>query len=288
MNEQVANKLDRVVEKTVDTAEAAVQRPVIHKIARLGFYAKGFLFLIIGSLAIMLAVGFREGRIADPTGALAVIGNRPFGRLLLCGFAIGAAGHGLWNLLRAIADVDNAGGSWFGILKRSIAAGIGLFYLGLALTAVEKLVSARVAETPSQAEETFISVLLAVPLLGAALLVIIGLGVICAGFHECYSGVSGKFRKAYRVWEISGPHLSFITVLGVLSFTARAVILVILGYFFLSAAAWDGTSGSIGLDAALLTLAQSEYGRLFLFAVAVGLFAHGVLAFYKAKYRRIC
>ena len=86
MNEQVANKLDRVVEKTVDTAEAAVQRPAIHKIARLGFYAKGFLFLIIGSLAIMLAVGFREGRIADPTGALAVIGNRPFGRLLLCGF----------------------------------------------------------------------------------------------------------------------------------------------------------------------------------------------------------
>ena len=288
MNEQVANKLDRVVEKTVDTAEAAVQRPAIQKIARLGFYAKGFLFLTIGWLAIMLAVGFREGRIADPTGALAVIGNRPFGRLLLCGFAIGAAGHGLWNLLRAIADVDNAGGSWFGILKRSIAAGIGLFYLGLALTAVEKLVSARVAETPSQAEETFISVLLAVPLLGAALLVIIGLGVICAGFHECYSGVSGKFRKAYRVWEISGPHLSFITVLGVLSFTARAVILVILGYFFLSAAAWDGTSGSIGLDAALLTLAQSEYGRLFLFAVAVGLFAHGVLAFYEAKYRRIC
>ncbi len=288
MNEDVADKLDRAVEKTVDAAETTVQRRAVQNFARFGFYAKGFLFLVIGSLAIMLAVGLREGRIADPAGALAVIANQSFGRILLIAFAAGAAGHGLWNLLRAIADVDNAGRDWLGILKRSIAAGIGIFYVGLALTAIEKLLSVRAAETSSQAEETFVSVLLAVPLLGATLLFIIGLGVIGAGFHECYSGVSGKFREAYRVWEISGPHLAFITVLGVLSFTARSVVLVMLGYFFVSAAIWDGASGSIGLDAALLTLAQSEYGRLFLFAIAAGLFAHGVLAFYEAKYRRIC
>jgi hypothetical protein len=288
MNEEVADKLDGVVDKTVEAAETAVRRPAIHKIARLGFYAKGFLFLVIGSLAIMLTAGLGEGRIADPTGALAVIANRPLGRILLVAFAIGATGHGLWNLLRAIADVDDAGGDWLGVLKRSIAVGIGLFYVGLALTAIEKLLSFRAAETSSQAEETFVSVLLAVPLLGSALLTIIGLGVIGAGFHECYSGVSGKFREAYRLWEISRPHLAFIMVLGVLSFTARSVVLVMLGYFFVSAAIWDGASGSIGLDAALLTLAQSDYGRFFLFAVAAGLFAHGVLAFYEAKYRRIC
>jgi hypothetical protein len=288
MNEEVADKLDRVAEKTVDAAQTTVRTPAIRRIARFGFYAKGFLFLVIGSLAIMLAVGLREGRIADPAGALAVIANQSFGRILLIAFAVGAAGHGVWNLLRAIADVDNAGGNWLGILKRSISAGIGVFYVGLALTAIEKLLSVRAAEMSSQAEETFVSVLLAVPLLGATLLVIIGLGVIGAGFHECYSGVSGKFREAYRVWEISGRHLAFITVLGVLSFTARSVVLIMLGYFFVSAAIWDGENGAIGLDAALLTLAQSEYGRFFLFAVAVGLIAHGVLAFYEAKYRRIC
>jgi len=199
MNEEVADKLDRVVEKAVDAAEIAVQRPAIHRIARLGFYAKGFLFLVIGSLAIMLAIGLREGRIADPTGALAVIANQPFGTLLLLGFAVGAAGHGLWNLLRAIADVDNAGGNWLGILKRSIAAGIGLFYLGLALTAIEKLLSARVAETPSQAEETFISVLLAVPLLGAALLVI-----TVARSHRCRISRMLQRRKRKVPQGISG------------------------------------------------------------------------------------
>jgi hypothetical protein len=236
----------------------------------------------------MLAVGLPEGRIADPTGALAVIAQKPFGRILLTLFTAGAAGHGVWNLLRGIADVDDAGGNWLGILKRSIAAGVGLFYIGLALAAFQIVLASRVSETPSQAEETFVSILLAVPLLGAVLLFLIGLGVIGAGFHECYIGISGKFREAYRVREISGPHLIFITILGFLSFTSRAVILVIMGYYFLAAAIWNRANGSIGLDASLYALAQSAYGRIFLFAAAAGLFAHGVLAFYEAKYRRIC
>ena len=288
MNEEVPLSIGEAVEKTVDVAEEAVRRPFIKKVARFGFYAKGVLFIVVGALAVMLSAGLPEGRIADPSGALAVIAQKPFGKVLLILFTAGAIGHGVWNLLRAIADVDDAGGNWFGILKRSIAALIGIFYLGLALTAFQILLAARVTEAPSQAEETFVSVLLAVPLLGAVLLFFIGLGVIGAGFHECYSGLSGKFREAYRVWEISGPHLIFITILGVLSFSARALILIIMGYLFVAASIWHGSDGAIGIDAALYALAHSSYGRIFLFAVATGLFAHGVLAFYEAKYRRIC
>lgn len=288
MNENLPQSVGEAVELTVEAAETAVRRPFVKKLARFGFYAKGVLFIVVGALAVMLSAGMPEGRIADPTGALALTAQKPFGRLLLILFTAGAAGHGIWNLLRGIADVDDAGGNWLGIFKRSIAAGIGIFYIGLGVTALQIVLASRVSETPSQVEETFVAILLAVPLLGALLLFVIGLGVIGAGFHECYSGVSGKFREAYRVWEISGPHLAFITVLGVLSFTSRAVILVIMGYYFLAAATWNRVNGSIGLDAALYALAQSSYGRIFLFAAAAGLFAHGVLAFYEAKYRRIC
>lgn len=288
MDEQLPQSIGEAVEKTVEAAETVIRRPLVKRFARFGFYAKAVLFLVVGALAVMLAAGMPEGRIADPTGALAVIALKPFGRVLLLLFVAGAIGHGVWNLLRGIADVDDAGGNWLGRLKRSIAAFIGVFYLGLALTAMQILLSSRVTEAPSQAEETFVSILLAVPLLGAMLLVLIGLGVVGAGFHECYSGVSGRFREAYRVWEISGSHLVLITVLGVLSFTARAVVLVIMGYYFIAAAVWGRLDGSIGLDAALYALASSPYGRVFLFAAASGLFAHGVLAFYEAKYRRIC
>lgn len=272
----------------VEAAEEVVRLPFVKRIARYGFYAKGLLFIVVGALSIMLAFGFPEGRIADPAGAMANLAGRPFGKVLLVIFVGGAVGHAAWNILRALADIDDAGRNWFGIFKRSIGAGIGIFYLGLALTALQIVLSTNVAESSSKAEETFVSVLLAIPILGAVLLFLIGLGVIGAGFHECYSGISGKFREAYRVWEIKGHHLTFITLLGILSFTARAVILIIMGYYFVTAAIWNRLEGSIGLDAALTALAQSSYGRVLLFAAAAGLFAHGVLALYEAKYRRLC
>ncbi len=288
MNEEFPQTLGEAVEKTVEAAEETIRLPFVKRIARFGFYAKALVFIVVGALAIMLSVGSPEGRIADPAGALAVIAQKTFGTVLLILFSIGAVGHGIWNLLRGIADVDDAGGNWLGILKRSIAVLLGIFYVGLALTAVQFVLSSRVTDTSSQAEETFAAILLAIPVLGAALLFLIGLGVIGAGFHECYSGVSGRFRDSYRLWEITGPHLAFITVLGVLSFVARAIIMIIMGYYFVAAALWNRLDGAIGIDASLYALAQSPYGRVFLFAAAVGLFAHGVLAVYEAKYRRIC
>jgi hypothetical protein len=211
-----------------------------------------------------------------------------FGRLLLMVFIAGAIGHGLWNILRGAADVDDLGKGLKGIVVRVISIGIGIFYLGLALSAFEIITAPTVSDQSSEAEETFIAILLAIPVLGAVLLSLIGLGVIVAGFNECYSGLSGRFRENYRLWEINGFHLGFITVLGILSFTARALLLGMMGYFFIRAAIFTGASRSIGLDAALLTLLGTTYGRLLVLFTAAGLVAHGVLAFYEARFRRIC
>jgi hypothetical protein len=171
---------------------------------------------------------------------------------------------------------------------RVISIGIGIYYIGLALSAFKIVTAARMTDESSQAEETFIAVLLAIPILGAVLLSLIGIGVIVAGVNECYSGLSGKFRENYRLWEIHGIHLAFINVLGALSFTARALLLGMMGYFFLRAALKTGANGSIGLDAALLTLLSTTYGRAIVLFTATGLVAHGVLAFYEARFRRIC
>ncbi|MCC6327388.1 MAG: DUF1206 domain-containing protein [Acidobacteria bacterium] len=273
-------------EKSFEAAEAAVRRPFVMKAARFGFVAKGVLFIVIGALAIMLAVGLPEGRLTDASGALGVIAKQPFGRILLLAFIVGATGHAVWNILRGIADVDDAGRGWRGYITRGFAVATGVVYIALALTALEKILALRVAQA-GDAQEAVVTVLLSIPVLGTVLLYLIGLGVIGAGFYECYVGFTGKYRENYRAWEISGLHLWLITILGVLAFSARAVILVMIGYFFLTAG-WTGLKDSIGLDAALYALSVRSYGRVLLFAAASGLIAHGILAFYEAKYRRIC
>jgi hypothetical protein len=213
--------------------------------------------------------------------------REPYGKILLAIFVFGAIGHGVWNILRGAADVDCAGRDWRGIIQRCIAVGIGVFYLGLALSALEIILSARVVDANSHAEEALVGLLLAIPVLGAVLSVVIGVGVFVAGLHECYSGLTGKYQKNYRLWEISGPHYAFLVLIGVLSFTARALLLVIMGYLF-TKAAFATDAGSIGMDAALMTLISNSYGRWLVLYTALGLMCHGVLALYEAKYRRIC
>ncbi len=287
MNDETRQVVNEAVEQTVEAAEEAVRHPYTKKLARLGFYTKGFLFIVIGILAILVALGIDGGTLADPTGALTAVALAPFGRIILIIFIVGAIGHGVWNILRGAADVDDAGKSWQGIIKRIIAVGIGLFYLFLAWSAWNILITAQVTPENGTVQKTITAIFLALPL-GAVLVFLIGLIVIGTGVHECYSGLSGKFQENYRLHEIEGGHRKIIIILGALSFTARALIFALMGYFFITAAVYYNADEAVGIDGALLTLSQTYYGKILLFVTAAGVVCHGVLSLYEARYRRIC
>jgi len=72
----------------------------------------------------------------------------------------------------------------------------------------------------------------------------------------------------------------------VLSYSVRAVLLAVMGYFFIKAP-FDSHPGPIGLDAALLALLRTGFGRTMVGIAGAGLIAHGLLAFFEARYRRL-
>ena len=74
--------------------------------------------------------------------------------------------------------------------------GIGIFYLILAWFSANIVIATRMSQTDEAIQKTITAILLALPL-GTVLVVIIGLGVIGAGIHECYSGFSGKFQEKF-------------------------------------------------------------------------------------------
>jgi len=275
------------IEQTVAAAEEAVRHPYIKKLAEFGFYTKGILFIVIGVLAILVAIGDRSGKLADPTGALNYVAQFTYGKILLVIFIAGAVGHGAWNILRGVADVDNAGDEWQGIIKRIIAVSVGLFYFFLTWTALNIIFTAQVAVENGTVQKAMTGVVLALPL-GAALVFLIGLSVIGAGISECYRGVTGKFQQDFRLRELKGGKQKVVTVLGALSFTARAVIFGLMGYYFIMAAIEANPETAMGIDGALRILATSYYGKILLFIAATGVICHGVLSLYEARYRRIC
>ncbi len=276
------------VEQTVDAAAEIVRTPFVKWVAQIGFYSKGFIFIVVGAIALLVAVGERGGEeLADPTGALERIARGAgLGKIILIMFVVGAVGHGAWNILRGAADVDDAGKGFAGIVKRIAAVGIGFFYWYLAFKAWQLIFATR--EIHSEAvQKTLTAALLALPL-GALLVVIIGASVVGVGIHQCYAGISGQFQETFRVREMTGARRWIISILGYFSFVARGLLFGLIGYFFIVAAFDANAEDAIGMDGALLALAQSPYGKTLLFAVAFGLICHGVLSLFEARYRKIC
>lgn len=124
--------------------------------------------------------------------------------------------------------------------------------------------------------------------MGAILLFLIGLSTIGAGLHECYSGFSRKYQENFRLFSLGKGQLRLINFLGIMSFTARAAIFCLVGYFFIYAAITYNPDEAIGIDGALAILASTYYGKTLLFITAAGLMCHGVLSLYEARFRRIC
>ena len=70
-------------------------------LSRAGFAARGLIYVIIGILAIKLALG-TGGANASQQGALRTIAAQPLGKVLLILVAIGLGGYSLWRLIRAL------------------------------------------------------------------------------------------------------------------------------------------------------------------------------------------
>jgi hypothetical protein len=286
MNEQTAPTVGEQIEEAVKVAEDAVRHPLIKKLARFGFYAKGFLFIVIGILALMVALGQKGGELADPAGALETVAKLPYGRIFLIIFIVGAFAHGVWNVLRGLADVDNAGKKWQGIVRRVIAVGVGIFYFGLALTAIDILVADHETDRNGAIQRMLATILLMLPL-GALLMALIGLGVIGAGVSEFYSGVTGKYQENFKIRVLDESQQKIISLLGVISFSARALILVMMGCFFIAAAFYYNPNEAAGVDRALAIIAQQSYGQILLFITSGGLLCHGILSLFEARFRRV-
>jgi hypothetical protein len=83
--------------------------------ARLGFAARGLLFIVIAWLVI------GTGRAADLGGALEYLSTGRE-RTLLFGVAAGFVGYGLWRLLDAALDSEGRGHDGKGVIGRAAAA----------------------------------------------------------------------------------------------------------------------------------------------------------------------
>src|SRR5262249_27241424 len=88
-------------------ARRAARTPAAHLLARAGLTARGILYLLVGLVAILVALG--SSREADQQGALQLLAGKPYGAALLWLLGIGFAAYSLWRRSEAAFGVTGEG-----------------------------------------------------------------------------------------------------------------------------------------------------------------------------------
>jgi len=249
-------------------------------LARAGLVARGLVYLIIGVLAVKLALG-DGGKAANQQDALKTIADRPFGKTLLILVAIGLAGYALWRLVRAAvghgAEQRDSGTERVGALASGIA------YAILCVTAVEIVRGSSTGSgTPKETTGGVLGWSGGTELVAIAGAILIGVAVF-----QAYKGLAKKFLDDAKTGEMSPGVEKGYTALGVFGHVARAVIFALIGYGLIKAAIDYDPQKAVGLDGALRQLADASYGPALLAVVAAGLAGFAVYSIADARYRRV-
>lgn len=84
--------------------------------ARLGYAIYGLLYVSIGELALVFALG-SAGLTIGRRAALRALLDEPAGPLMLGALVAGFAGHAVWRTAQALTDADRKGGGLGGLVS---------------------------------------------------------------------------------------------------------------------------------------------------------------------------
>lgn len=260
-------------------ASRIAQNPTFERFARAGFVMTGIVHLLVGYLALRLALG--GGGSADQSGAMAEIAAAPGGRFVLW-FAVAAfLLMALWRLAESVFGSPNkpAKGSTEGEAFRRVKAfATAVVYVVLALTAFS---FAQGAGKSGSAGSKGMSARLMESTGGTVLLVIAGLVVIGVGAYYVHKGATKKFL------EDLDTDATNIRRLGMTGYIAKGLAIGAIGVLLILAVTSNDPNKAAGLDGALKTLGGQPYGVVLLVVAAFGIAAYGLYSFVQAKHARM-
>jgi Domain of Unknown Function (DUF1206) len=249
-------------------------------LARAGLAARGIIYILIGWVAILVALGLSSHE-ADQQGALQLLAGKPYGTISLWLLGIGFAAYALWRLSEA---AYGAAGEGHGAGPRLRSLFRAVVYAGLAYLTFKVLSGGHGSESRKQQDVT--ASVMQHPggqwLVGIAGAVIVIIGVVLLA-----EGIRRKFMKHLMTSQMSPRTLRIVKLLGTVGTIARGVVITLVGILVVDAALTHSPAKSGGVDKALLTLRDQPFGPVLLIVVAVGLVVFGVYGLCEARWRTV-
>lgn len=253
----------------------------VRTIARLGFAAKGLLAIMIGALALRLALG-NGGRITGPKGALQVFLHEPFGRGMLAIIALGLWAHALWKGLQAILDPEDKGTGFAAVMERTSYGLTALGYIVLGMAAARLVVGLPLGGG-GEIEKLAATALSAH--FGRWVVGLIGAVVIIAAAVQIRFAARAGFRHILRLEELPRPLRWAVVAIGSAGYGALALLSALVGYFLFRVALSFRPDQAGGWSQALGFLTAFHHGRWLLGVTAAGIVCYGLYFLIQVHYR---
>jgi hypothetical protein len=274
----------RPVEKGKEQLSKIRSQPWVERAARFGYGTKGVLYIVVGALAMRVAVGL-GGEIEGPDEALATIGEQPFGIVLLIIAALGFFGYAIWRFVQTWVDPDDAGNGVMGILTRFSYVVIGLIYIYFGVQSVRILTGNDNNESNGNEQaEHWTGWLLAQPY-GPWLVGAMGIGIVIGGLYQIYYGLAVQFEYKLDESEMSDREKFWTIRSGQAGFISWGVIFLVIGGFLIRGAVRYDPDDAMDMVEALEKILMQPYGPWLLGGVAAGLILYGLFHLILSRYR---
>lgn len=253
----------------------------IRFIARLGFAAKGLVAVMIGVMALRLALG-RGGRITGPTGVLHVFLHEPFGLAALGLLAVGLWCHAAWKAVQAVGDPEHKGDGFAAVMER---VSFGLTAVGYAVlgTAAVRLLLGQSLGSAADLDRFARNALSAH--LGRWAVGLIGAVVIVAAAVQLRFAATAGFRHVLPLDRFGPAGRRAVVSIATFGYVALAILSALIGYFLVRVALSYDASAAGGWGRALEFLAGFEHGRWLLGLTAAGIVCYGLYFLIQVAYR---
>ncbi|WP_054811887.1 DUF1206 domain-containing protein [Nocardia arizonensis] len=262
------------------SAERIAKNRVVERGARAGFVMTGVVHILIGLIAVRLAVGAGGGT-ADQSGAMAELAARPFGRIMLWAGVIGFVMLAMWRLFEAIfgRSRDSGDDTRAAIAHRAKSIGEAAVYLALTYSAFQ---FARGGASGGGGRGPGITARLLQNSGGIIVLVVAGLAIIGVGGYYVYKGARAKFMD-----DLDASAGDLARWLGIAGYIAKGSALAAVGVLVIVATTRSEPDKASGLDGALKTLGAQPYGAVLLIVAAAGIVTYGLYNFVRARHAEL-
>ncbi len=266
----------------------------IAKIRSAGFFTKGIVYVLLGSLTFMAAFDL-GGDISSTRNVIEFLLELPLGKAFVGVIALGLFSYSIWRFYQTVklpeGDLENERVK--SVFKRIRYFYSGVFYGLLAYAFAKPLINSFTGSAQKNIEsggagdkKAALWELLSHDW-GKALIWALGILIAGQAIQQFFIAYKGKFMKKIDNYPSVKHEYDFIKRAGRLGYIARGMVFGVLAFFIFKVILNHNANEYKGTEGALAYFLSFSYGNLLLGAVAFGLTAYGVFHIMVARHANL-